>query len=140
MKKKILSLALAAGLALGALTVYANDYAYVKPLDRPGNLAVGDLTGDNKPEIVYLGLKYGTEDSGCYAIVIEENFGNMSFKRHTRMEGLPIEGHFRNKSQINIKIVDIDNDGLNDILIKTDEYMAVFKNKGDLEFQQKRLY
>lgn len=133
MKKKILGLTLALGLALSTFTAYASD---LKPMQNT-SIAVGEVTGDNKPDIVYLCKDYYLTEWGPRRyIAVKENLGGGVYKTHKL--DVTIRA-FTDGSEVYLQIEDMDGDGLNDIIAKVGNYMRIFKNKGDLKFEEKRL-
>ena len=135
--KKLLTLfALNAFFIGGSLNVVgATDLP--KPLSklRPSqysDMAVGNVIGDEKPDIVY--DSYHQIRNMTHRIVILENLGNNKFKKHEAKLELPLSRSDYYAYQLSIK--DMDGDGLNDIIAKGEGYLAVFKNKGNLDFEE----
>lgn len=128
MKKKILGMAMIAGLTLSFLTpVYVS--ASSDPLPRyKSNIALGDVVGDYNLDKVYIG-----RDGGKYGIIIEENLGNGSFKRHA----LDIIEIYQDDPNMQVQIIDYNGDKLNDILTRAGKTIIFLKNKGNLQFERK---
>lgn len=133
MKNKILTLALASTLALGsfAATAYSADDNKLSCVHDHTNLAVGDVIGDEKLDLIYRDCSRIS-----YDFVIKENLGEGKFKKHM-VELIP--GGFSD-SYVSITVMDYDGDGKNDILLKQDQYVTLFKNKGNLKFEKEELF
>lgn len=121
-------------LADRALIVFRNDgnlkYSAVPLLNNASNLEqlqVGDMDGDKVPDIVAGFYQFTGKQ-----LVIYQNKGNFNFQPTTilsndfyRVEGMRIE--------------DINNDGKNDLLYISTFSCEGFINKGDVQFERKRL-
>lgn len=99
------------------------------------DIAVGDVCGDNKPDIVYISTNqsYYNGMYPPYYIMIKENLGDGKFKIHKLDLIVP---EIESEDGTYPHVVDIDGDGLNDIILKSGHHSLMFKNHGNLRFSR----
>ncbi|HLD55311.1 MAG TPA: hypothetical protein VJB35_03565 [Candidatus Nanoarchaeia archaeon] len=140
MKKPILGIFLLGASIIGnyAHNVQANDLSVYKPKEEYP-MAVGDLNGDNFPEIIYdTGImKKNQNGENTHRLMLLKNLKNNSFEK--KLLDLDIPYHPMGSSY-EYKIMDMDSEGFNEIVVKGKNYLAIFKNKGDFNFEKIQIY
>jgi len=140
MKKPILGIFLLGASIIGnyAHNVKANDLSIYKP--REGyQMVVGDLNGDNFPEIIYdTGImKKNQNGENTHRLMLLKNLKNNTFEKKLLNLNIPYHpmGSF-----YEYEIMDMDLDGFNDLVVKGKNYLTIFKNKGDFNFEKIQIY
>ncbi|MCG2717454.1 MAG: hypothetical protein L6408_01285 [Nanoarchaeota archaeon] len=147
MKKKLISLAFLSSLFLStSLSAgQTNDLSTYKPA-RDNGMAIGNIIGDEKPDILYItqiGF-FPKDETGkriskeYHRVIVYENLGNGNYEKHL-LKGLELPYHPMGGNYYQISIEDMDCDGLKDIIAKDKNYLSIFKNKGDLKFEEIKL-